>query len=40
MENKYDDNGLYFDWHDITNAFMWGAVVGGAIAFSVMILAL
>ncbi len=26
------DNGLYYDGHDIVNAFMWGAVVGGAIA--------
>ena len=27
MEKRLD-NGLYYDWYDIENAFMWGVFVG------------
>ena len=26
------DNGLYYDGHDITSAFMWGVFVGALFA--------
>jgi hypothetical protein len=36
---QLDDNGLYYDWWDIENAFMWGVGVGAfvvaAIGFAV-----
>jgi hypothetical protein len=32
MEKEYDDNGLYYDGHDIVNAFMWGVFVGALVA--------
>jgi len=36
MEKKYDDNGLYYDGHDITNAFMWGMVFGAIVMFVIV----
>lgn len=30
------DNGLYYDGHDITNAFMWGVFIGAIIVASVL----
>ena len=31
MEKEYDDNGLYYDGHDIVNAFIWGMVFGAIV---------
>lgn len=35
MERELD-NGLYYDGHDITNAFMWGVLVGALIAGTIL----
>jgi hypothetical protein len=32
QETDFTDNGLYYDWWDIENAFMWGVFVGALLA--------